>query len=191
MMKFIKNILRKKTNFKTFNNSTAVEAFKFKGTVYYHFEDTFKLPAGRALCALAIYEELRMRCTAEYLNKHIAATEILINKNKLNDLAIINNNLKERLTLAPFPDHIYKLASVIYFDEQESPFGYDFEYNRKKIERWKTDPDILNFFLTIQFQDLIPFGSISKEHAASYFNVAAMIDKKHQQKLHDLLSKKA
>lgn len=198
-MKFIKTIkqaFRRKTKFKAFNNNEiAVEAFRHNGKTYYHFSDSFKMPSGRGICAIAIYEELRMRCTADYLKKHVAATEALLNpadrKIKLNELAIINNNLKERLNLVPFPDHIYKLASVIFFDETESPYSYDFEYNRKKIETWKRDPDILDFFLTMQFNDLMPFGSISKEHAKNYFNTAQLIDQIHQQKLLDLLSKQS
>lgn len=172
----------------------AVEAFRHGGRIYYHFEDSFKVPAGRAICALAIYEELRMRCTADYLRKHIRATELLLNpgpdkKIKLTELALINNNLKERLNLAPFPDHIYKLASVIFFDETESPFGYDFSYNKKKIELWKKDPEILNFFLTMQFSDLMPFGNISKERVKSYFEMTELIDKTHHQTLQAVLSK--
>jgi len=184
----------RKTKFKAFNNNeVAVEAFRHNGKVYYHFADSFKVPAARAICALAIYEELRMRCTQEYLKLHIRATRNLLNpedgKIKLTELAIINNNLEERLNLAPFPDHIYKLASVIFFDESESPFSYDFEYNQKKIAEWKKDGEILDFFLTMQFKDLMPFGNISRQHAKSYFNTAEMIDVLHQLKLQGILSR--
>lgn len=195
-MKFIKNILRRKPKFKAFpNNEVAVEAFKHAGKTYYHFTDNFKVPTARAICAIAIYEELRMRCTADYLQKHIAATEQILNapagKIRLTDLAKINNNLKERLNLAPYPDHIYKLASVIFFDESESPFSYDFDYNAKKIAEWKKEPDLLNFFLTMPFKDLMPFGSMSKERVQNYFNIASLVDKIHQQTLQELLSKKS
>lgn len=194
-MKFIKNLLRRKPKFKAFpNNEVAVEAFKHAGKTYYHFTDNFKVPTARAICAVAIYEELRMRCTADYLQKHIAATEQILNapagKIKLTDLAKINNNLKERLNLAPYPDHIYKLASVIFFDESESPFGYDFEYNAKKITEWKKAPELLDFFLTMPFKDLIPFGSMSKERAQSYFNIAELVNQNHLQMLREILYKK-
>lgn len=191
-MKFFK----KKTKIKaTLNGDQAVEAFRHNGKSYYTYTDSFKVPAGRAICALAIYAELEMRCTAEYLRDHIKATEELLNpKNveriRLTELAKINNNLKERLNLAPFPDHIYKLASVLFFDESENPASYDFEYNRKKIEEWKTDPDLMYFFLTIQFQDLMPFSAMSKESVQSYFNQQGMINELHVSKLQAILSKK-
>lgn len=191
----LSNVFKRKPKIKTYpNNEVAVEAFKQNGKTYYQFTDSFKMPAGRAICAIAIYEELRMRCTADYLQKHIAATEAILNpangKIKLTELAKINNNLKERLNLAPFPDHIYKLASVVFFDESESPFSYDFEYNKKKIEQWKKTPELLDFFLSMPFNDLMPFGSMSKERVASYFSTTALIDKMHQQQLQALLSKK-
>lgn len=172
----------------------AVEAFRHNGKVYYHFANNFKGATGRTICALAIYEELRMRCTADYLRLHIEATKNYLNPKdgriRLTELAKINNNLEERLNLAPFPDHIYKLASVIFFDETESPFSYDFKYNKKKIDQWKKDPEILDFFLKMQFEDLIPYGSMPKEHVKRYFVVTDLIDKNHQQTLQDKLSKK-
>lgn len=194
LKRVIKQLFHRKPKFKAFsNNEMAVEAFRHNGTVYYHFVDSFKMPAGRAICALAVYEELRMRCTADYLRLHIEATRQLLNpangKIRLTELAIINNNLQERLNLAPFPDHIYKLASVVFFDDTESPFSYDFVYNQKKIAEWKKDGEILNFFLTMQFSDLMPFGSMSKEHVQNYFATTGLIDQIHQAKLQGVLSK--
>jgi hypothetical protein len=184
---------RRKTKFKSFGTEVATEAFRHNGKIYYNFADNFKMPAGRAICALAIYEELRMRCTADYLRKHIAATKAILNpsdkKIKLTDLAIINNNLEERLNLAPFPDHIYKLASVVYFDETESPYNYDFSYNQKKIAEWKKDGELLYFFLNMPFSDLMQFGKLSTAHAQSYFNTAEMINQIHQTQLQGVLSK--
>jgi len=195
-MNLLKKILpSKKPKIKTFGTEIATEAFKHGGHTYYQFTDNFKLPTGRAVCSLAIYSELQMRCDDEYLRKHVEATEIILNggnngKVRLTQLAQINNNLKERLNLAPFPDHIYKLASVIFFDETESPYSYDFEYNQKKIAAWKKDGDLLYFFLSVPFKDLMPFGSMSKERAASYFNTTLLIDKLHQANLLEVLSRK-
>lgn len=184
-MKWLLQLFKRKQRYKNFSTGeTAVEAFRYNGKVYYHFADSHKIPAGRALCALAIYEELRMRCTREYLEKHIRATEIILNGGEkgridLNKLALINANLKERLGLAPYPDHIYKLASVVFFDETESPFSYDFEYNLKKIEQWKQDSELLDFFLTKQFSDLMPSLRTSGLSAQTYFQIAEQVAKIH------------
>lgn len=192
-MTWIKKLFKRRPKFRAFpNQEVAVEAFRHNGTVYYHFTDSFKIPTGRSLCALAIYEELRMRCTREYLEKHIRATEIILSDPKrlaIGTIAIMNQNLKERLSLVPFPDHIYKLASVTFFDDTESPYSYDFEYNRKKIEQWKKDPEMLDFFLRQQFADLIPFSNSPDVNANQYFQVSQEIDKMHQDYLQEQLSK--
>lgn len=191
--KVIKSLFKRKPKFKALpSGEVAVEAFRHNGTVYYHFTDSFKIPAGRLICALAIYEELRMRLTPEYIEKHCKAIEtILSDPKKINiqAIAIINNNMKERLGLVPFPDHIYKLASVTFFDETESPYTYEFEYNKKKIEQWKKDPEILDFFLRTQFADLIPFSNSSGASARMYFQVSEQIDQLHQDYLSQHTSK--
>lgn len=193
-MNWLKNLFKRKPRLKSFAaGEYAVEAFRHNGRVYYHFTDSFKIPAGRAICTLAIYEELRMRCTREYLEKHIRATELILNpENKrinLTDLAQINNNLKERLNLAPFPDHMYRLASIMFFDDTENPYAYDFAYNNeKKIPSWKKDPAVLDFFLRTQFQDLMPFSGTSAIDASSFFKVADLIDKTHHSALQRITS---
>lgn len=195
-MNWIKRLLTRKLRVKLFNTETATEAFRTKdGVTYYTFNDAFKMPAGRALCAVAIYEELRMRCTAEYLAKHVRATELLLSPSdkrlRLGELAQINQNLKDRLALAPFPDHIYKLASVTFFDENENPTSYDFAYNQRKIEKWKQDPAMLDFFLKTKFKDLMPSLNSQDISASTFFKVSQQIDTLHQNSLSAIISNKS
>jgi hypothetical protein len=174
------------------NQHRVVEAFKLEGTTYYMFDDSFKIPSGRGLCALTIYEEFEMRCTKEYLKTHIRAVEVILSDPKkinINALAIIHRNLKERLDLAAFPDHIYKLASVIFFDDSESPYSYDFAYSKKKIEKWKASGGTLDFFMQTPLKDLIPSLKSQGELAKTYFQVAGEVDLLHQADLQEILSK--
>jgi len=170
----------------------AVEAFRFKGTTYYMFDDQYKLPTGRGLCALTIMEEFAMRCTREYLELHTRAMEKLFSDPKkinIQAMVIINKNLQERLNLAVFPDHIYKLASVVFFDKTESYYNYDYAYNLKKIERWKAAGGTLDFFLKTPLRDLIPSLKLPEENAEHYFQVATQVDQMHQQDLQEVFSK--
>ena len=170
-----------------------VEAFKYGGTTYFMFDDQFKLPTGRGLCALTIYEEFNMRCTREYLELHTKAMEHLLSDPKkinIQAIAIINKNLQERLGLALFPDHIYKLASVVFFDETESPYNYDYVYNAKKIEKWKASGGMLDFFLKTQLKDLIPSLKLPAANADHYFQVATAVDNIHLTDLQAVFSKK-
>lgn len=173
------------------NQHRVVEAFKLEGTTYYMFDDSFKVPSGRGLCALTIYEEFEQRCTREYLKTHVRAVEVILSDPKkinINVLAVINRNLRERLDLAIFPDHVYKLASVIFFDDTESPYSYDFAYNRKKIEKWKASGGTLDFFMQTPLKDLIPSLKSAGPNAQTYFQVAEEVDKLHQADLQEILS---
>jgi len=166
-----------------------VPAFSWAGEDYYCFDSAYDIPTGRALAAMTIMTELEMRVDEAYLTKHIRACEILLNKGKLVELALINNNLKERLTLAPFPDHIYKLASVSYFTAQESPYSYDFVYNAAKIKKWKEANGTLDFFLKGPLKTLMPFIQQGGELSSQYFQTAESVNQLHQKDLHSIISK--
>ncbi len=192
-MSWINKIFRRGLRIKELNSEKATEAFRHNGKVFYKFNDSFKMPSGRCICALAIYSELQMRCTEEYLKKHVRAMELLLSpadkRLRLGEIAQLNQNLKDRLALAPFPDHIYKLASVTFFDESENPFSYDFAYNQKKIDAWKKDPAMLDFFLQTQFQDLMPSLNSQELDSKTFFQVSQQIDTLHQKSLSDIISK--
>lgn len=168
-----------------------VEAFSLNGKKYFMFDDQFKIPAGRGLCTITIYEEFEMRCNKDYLKAHTRAMEVLLSDPKkinIQAIAVINKNLKERLDLAVFPDHIYKLASIIFFDETESPYSYDFAYNNKKIEHWKAAGGTLDFFMKTPLKDLIPSLKLPDHNAEQYFWAVSQIDKLHRSDLQEILS---
>jgi len=163
-------------------------AFEHGGHKYYQFEKASDMSTGRGLYALTVYEEFSMRVDKEYLEKHIRAIDILLNSPKtikVGEIVRIHQNLKERLQLAPFPDHIYKLASVLFFDETESPFVYDPLYNKQKIAAWRADPDMLPFLVKAPLKDLMPFLNIADESLRTYFKVSEEIHRMHLEKISD------
>lgn len=168
-----------------------VEAFELKGKKYFMFDNAFDLPTGRGMAALAFHEELNMRCNKEYLEKHTRAMEILLSDPKkinVQAIAILNKNLRERVHLVPFPDYIYKMASVTFLDETESPYTYDFKYNQKKMEGWKDAVPMLDFFLMIPLRSLMPSLNLPERNLETYFQVSEEIEKMHQSDLQEALS---
>jgi hypothetical protein len=168
-----------------------IEAFTLGGTTYYMFDNTFEIPAGRSMAAIAVYEEMNMRCTREYLEMHVKAMDkILADPRKINLTYVIqlNMNLKERLGLMPLPDFVYKLASVVFFDGSESEFNYDYAYNEKKIKKWKAAGGTLDFFSSRLAKDLIPSLTMPAASSKMYFQVASQIDKIHHKHLTNILS---
>jgi hypothetical protein len=189
--RFLKVFIRKPKFFLVDNKSKCIEAFTLDGVKYFMFEDPFNMPSGRAFTALAYYEEFKMRCTSDYLKLHCKAVDKILGDPKKINLTLlfeIHRNLKERLDLVPIPEHIYKLASVVFFDESESPYAYDFQYGQKKIEQWKQKPDILDFFLSTPLTGLMP--SLRSESTAlkTFLPVVEEVDKMHKSKLQDIVS---
>lgn len=169
-----------------------IEAFKLKGITYYQFEDAFNMPYGRVESAMVIYEELRMRVSYDYLKKHVRAMEKIMQVTKgidLNLVILLNQNLKERMELAPFPDHMYKLASVNYFDKTESPFHYDFKYNENKINEWKASgEEMLNFFCQRLFPELMPSLQLSGISVSTYLESMETLNQRYLKVLQDVQS---
>lgn len=175
------------------NKFTLQPAFEFNGERFYMFNDFNEGPTGRMLAALAVYDEMSMRTSREYLELHCQAVErILSDPKKINigALAQINKNLQERLQLMLLPEFVYKLASVLFLSENENPYTYDYEFNAKKIERWKGAGMELDFFLKTPLKTLVPELDMTLISSKQYLGVAAQIDLIHRQLLTDQLSEK-
>lgn len=145
----------------------------------------------RALSALTFYEELRMRTTREYLEAHCKAmVEILSDPKKIDvgRIAILNKNLQDRLEFIVEPEIVYKLASVMYFDQSEDPYRYDLTYGLKKIERWKRDLSLKSFFLSTPIKNLIPGIDSLDQNLESYAEVVSVLNSRMWQTISSQLS---
>ncbi len=49
-----------------------------------------------------------------------------------------------------------KLATVVYFDEQENPLDYQYPYNKQKLEHWMKHNDVEGFFLNLPEYAFLP-----------------------------------
>lgn len=187
-----RKLLRKRFRSRLLDNKyKIIEAFQLSGTTYYMFDQTNEVPTGRMLAALAIYNEMEMKVDKEYLELHTRAMEkLLSDPKKINVMYIaqLNMNLKERLELMPLPDFVYKLASVIFFDETESPYSYSFDYNKKKIEEWKKTDGTLDFFLSRLSNELIPSLKPATGNSKMFFQVAEQVAGIHRTDLLKILS---
>jgi hypothetical protein len=173
------------------NKYTVEPAFELGGIRYFQFANQEEVPTGRQFAALAVYNEMEMRCTREYLELNCRAVDKVLSDPKkisIGILAQLNANLKDRLGLMVIPDFIYKLASVVFFDESESPYKYDYAYNEEKIKKWKESPATLDFFLQTPLKDLIP--SLQSQEGVSniYSAVAEQVAEIHHKALTDILS---
>jgi hypothetical protein len=165
-----------------FDTKHVVElAFTVGGVDYFSFVDTLNTPYERALSALIYYKEISMNCDHEFLEQHTQAIDKVMNANPINIYQIkqLNDLLKQRLALPKDPELLWKLASVIYFDKNESPYVYDFEYSKKKIVHWKQHSQTKDFFLQHQLTELIPYLKYAGESLDQYSMMTEEFKKKH------------
>jgi hypothetical protein len=157
----IKSLLEPK--YKREANTVIEFAFSIGGVDYFQCGagEFTNMPFNRAEKAMVFYEELKANIDYNYLLWITNEIEALLDKGKLTKVASLVSLLKERLNLAPEPDLVLKLASVMYFDKNESIYDYDFAYNKKKIANWKTNK-LDAFFLKMPIEKLLPHIDFSK-----------------------------
>lgn len=194
LLKDLKAIFRKPFRSYLLENKYRVKpAFECGGKRYFMFDQETDVPTGRQFAALMVYNEMDMRVDRSYLEMHVKAMDKLLNdpkKIQVGYISQLNMNLKERLELMAMPEFIYKLASVVYFDENESPYRYDTEYNEKKIAEWKREGATLDFFFKTPLLDLIPSLKYQKNVLPIYLGIAEKIEEIHRKRLTDILLEK-
>lgn len=187
-MKFLRKIFKRKPKFSLQNDHIIKEAFTCGGVVYYQFDDIFNVPFERALTALDFYEELRMRTSRDLLLLHVTAVDEQLNKGKLTEVAKLNQQLKERLEFIIEPDLLYKLASVVFFDKNESPYIYDYKYGQDKIKNWKKESEMNAFFLQMPLIKLVPFLADCEIDFQAYSKMVEKLNRVHLENISSNLS---
>ncbi len=170
-------------------------AFTCGGVDYFQFEDVYNLPYKRALQSLVYYREISLNADVNFLKDHVQAVKnCLTPKAKggtidLQSVFILNEQLSQRLQLPPDTEILYKLASVVYFDKNEKPETYEFDYGAKKIEHWKKHKSLKDFFLQQPILELLPFLRESGENLQTFQQLNQKIKTKHLEKVLESLSK--
>jgi len=186
----LKNFLDSlKPKYKREANVTVEHVFTVGGIDYFQCAggEFTNMPMNRAEKAMVFYEELKANIDYEYLKWVTDEIEACLDKGKLSQIAKLNGLLKERLRLAPEPDLILKLASVMYFDTNESVYDYDFAYNKAKIANWKKEK-LDAFFLKMPIGKLLPHIDFSKTDLKVFTQAALATNAKTVQLLDALLS---
>lgn len=166
-------------------------AFESGGIKYYQFQDIFQLCHSRAFRAMEVYEEAQMRTTKEMLQIHIDAVDKILTGEKIDIYALkkLNDQLKERVEMVIASDTVWKLASVVFFDETENPYDYDYRYGIEKIKLWKKEKDVANFFLNTPINKLLPYLNMSESDLRIYMSVGEAMTREQIASLSQYTSK--
>jgi len=164
-------------------------AFTIGERHYFRFDDPLSTGYDRALKCLVYYKEMDMNCDRDFLKAHTQAIDTIFTResltiNDLMEIKTLNNQLKQRLELPKEPDLMFKLASVVFFDQHENPQVYEFKYGEKKIAFWKKNTSLTDFFLSLPLRTLIPYLEYAGGNLLAY---SEMIEKVTKEQLDNLL----
>lgn len=166
-----------------------IYAFTIGDRHYFRFDDAFNVPYDRGLKCLVYWKELDMNCDRGFLTAHTQAIDNMLAKGKftvkdLSTIHTLNEQLKQRLELPKEPDLMYKMASVVFFDQFEKPTTYEFKYGENKIRFWKKNTELTDFFLSMPLITLIPYLQYAGENLKQF---SQMVEKNTSQHLDSLL----
>lgn len=149
-------------------------AFKYLSTQYYRFKKDADMPWGRYKWVSTFLHEVEMRMDLQTLGAYLDHIEKNISGGKgkidLNEVSITIQKMRSRIELAFDVKTAMKLASVIYFDENENLTEYDREKGREKIVSWGKDAKNLDFFLTRPMSELLKLSDISPSALQDYIS---------------------
>lgn len=165
-------------------------AFSIGAKHYFRYDDHLNLPYQRALCSLVFYKEIELNIDHTFLTAHVEAINNILLSTKIDIYKIkeLNDLLMQRMKLPKDPDLMYKLASVVFFGAEENPEVYEFEFGKKKIEFWKKNASVTDFFLSMPLQELIPYIKHAGENLEAYSRLLEKTKSRHSDKVLQALS---
>lgn len=160
---------------------------------YFQYSDVLNTPYERALQCLVYYKEIDMNVDREFLKLHTAAFDNALKQPSINidtliELKQLNDQLKQRLELPKHNELMYKLASVVFFDQFEKAEVYEFGYGQKKINYWKKNVSVEVFFLSQPLITLIPYLATAGENIEAFSAMTEKATKEHLDRVLAMLS---
>jgi hypothetical protein len=165
-------------------------AFSIGKKHYFRFSDHLNVPYERALSCLVYYREVDLNIDRDFMQEHLKAIDGILTSSKIDVFKIkqLNDQLLTRLQLPKDPELMYKLASVVFFDQEETPEVYEWEYAKKKIAFWKENASLRDFFLQKPLKELIPYLEYCEENLETFSRMVQDVNKVHSEKVSEILS---
>jgi hypothetical protein len=137
-------------------------AFNSGGTNYFRFVSEVNVQFQRAVAARDIFTEELWQINPDFLRGwNNGLINLLMDKKKKDDkklyeIGVMASRLKEQMDMSVSLLRQLKLATVVYFDEQENPLDYQYPYNKAKLEHWMKHNDVEGFFLNLPEYAYLP-----------------------------------
>lgn len=150
-------------------------SFESGGIKYYSFKSDTDMRYGRYVILQTFLQEYYLRTDLDTLKSNIKSLKKFLNptlKDGKGQLEIgraceLLDVMEQQAEIAFEPETVYRLASCLYFDDQELLTSYDKEHNDKKIASWK-EANTVDFFFDKLFQELTNLRVTSREGLLNY-----------------------
>jgi len=154
------------------------------GRDLYAFVELGDMPHNRYNKCTRFRSEFNMRLDRDFLDFYIENQEKAIDSGKMRNVTNALSELKMRKDMLYSAAASYRLASCVYFWEDEDLTDYDFEVGDDKIERFKKIK-FEDFFLSEPMNKFLPQMNISVEDLRVYSEFEKELKKLTSQQLSD------
>ncbi len=152
-------------------------AFEAGGVKYFCFKKDSDMRYGRYVVMQTFLQEYFLRVDLTTLQGDIKRLQKWLNPEvkdgkgqlELGKSLELLSIMEQRAQIAFEPDTVFRLASCLYFDDQELLSEYDNEYNQTKINSWR-EAESTDFFFHKLFQDVTGLTDISKDGLTTYLH---------------------
>jgi hypothetical protein len=170
MIDFIKRLFKKPLpntaihpKYKTLIEKVA----KIKGRQLYQFKNLLDMPSNRYSQCSRFTTEFTMRLDADILKTSIKDCLEYANEGNFTKVIGILTLLQEHTNMLLSLSASYRLASCVYFWDDENLDNYDFEIGDEKIRLFK-EIGFESFFLTKPMNNFVPQMNISAQDLEAY-----------------------
>lgn len=151
--------------------------FEANGIKYYSFKTDTDMRYGRYVILQTFLQEYLLRTDLDTLKSNIKSLKKFLNPTvkdgkgqlELGRALELLEIMEQQANIAFEPETVYRLASCIYFDDNEIISSYDKEHNETKIARWK-EANTVDFFFDKLFQELTNLRVTSKDDLLNYLD---------------------
>lgn len=166
------------------------EAFEHDGIKYYKFVNGMDMYYRRYMAAMDAIMMLESRVDSKFIKLYNESFAEYFNKQDWKNLANLQMIFWQRCQWVTNEELLFTLAAVVFFDDTENCYDYNYEYAEIKKKRWKGDSAVLGKFLQMDLLKLVPSVQMSKETMEKYLLAANQEDLKTLNYLLSTLSEK-
>lgn len=156
-------------------------AFNCGGKTFYKWKVTENMPILRLMMAKDYLDMLEIGAERQDVIAYLQTVQEAIKGDKIDKykLAIVTEQLTQRLQMATNTEILYKLAGVYFVEANEKMESTTIDEVEEKAEFFKASMPIDRFFLASRLRDFLPHGNTSELNLQA-FSKAESIERKER-----------